>query len=81
MAATRVGSTIVVTGTTTISETIDVEAVANNSTTSVTISDGTTTFLTLGNTKDVIFAPFRLDGGCVVTVVGGGSITLFLRIR
>jgi hypothetical protein len=81
MAATYVGNAIVCTGTTTISTPVDLEAVQNNATTSFSISKGATTILTGGvGAGGVTLQPLRAAGGITVTVVGGGSITLFLAV-
>lgn len=81
MAATNVGTTIVVTGTTTVTGQHDIIGILCAATTSATITDGTTEFFSCGSTKEYQAAEFRTNTDLVVTVTGGGYITLFKRVK
>lgn len=82
MAVTRGGSVIVVTGTETLAGPIDIQSVQNNATTSFTITRGSVTMLSGGAGGGAILnAHIRSAGPIVVTVTGGGSVTLHLRVE
>jgi hypothetical protein len=84
MAAARHGSTIVVTGTTTLDAAtygkLDVVGIHNNATTSATVAIGSDVIWSAGTTKQTDAIEFRVDEDLVCTVTGGGSITLLLRV-
>jgi hypothetical protein len=82
MAATNVGTMIVCTGTTTVTAPpggFHVVGITCNATTSATITDGTTEFFACGSTKEHQAIDFRTNTDLVVTVTGGGYVTLHLR--
>lgn len=79
MAQTRVGSAIVCTLTETVAGKLDIVGIISAATTSATISDGTTEFFSCGSTKETHNVCIRLDSA-VVTVTGGGYVTLLLRV-
>lgn len=81
MAAVYAGSAVVCTGTTTIQGPIDIDGVQNSATTSYTITRGGTTMLSgAAGTGATSVVRIRSAGPIVVTVVGGGSVTLFLKV-
>ena len=81
MAQTRQANTIVVTGAETVPGPVDIVGILNNATTSFTIADdGRTAFAGGAGTNSMISVPLRSASGFVVTVTGGGSVTLILRV-
>lgn len=81
MSATYAGSAVVCDGTTTIAGPIDIDSIQNNATASVTIAkSGITVFSGGAGAGAVVPMHFRSAGPIVVTVNGGGSVTLFLRV-
>lgn len=81
MAATNVGTMTVVTGTTTVAGPHDIVGITCAATTSCTITDGTTEFFSCGSTKEYQNVEFRTNTDLVVTVTGGGYITLHQRVK
>jgi hypothetical protein len=81
MALVRAGSTVVVTGTETIPGPVDMSGFQNNATTSFTVAKGATTVLSGGaGTGQIERVDLRAASGFVVTVTGGGSLTLYLAV-
>jgi hypothetical protein len=80
MAATKAGSAIVCTGTTTVAGPHNIVAIGTAATTSATITDGTTEFFSCGAEKAVHALDLRVDS-VTVTVTGGGYVTLYLKSR
>lgn len=83
MAQTRVGSAIHVTATETVAMTggMEIVAIANNATTAATIEAGGVTIWAADSTKKVDQVQWRNNSDLTVTVTGGGSITIFTRVR
>lgn len=84
MAVTAAGSALVCTGTTSIDGPIDVQSILNNATTSFSITKvGSAGVIASGAAASAVILPihFRTSSDITVTVTGGGSITLYLRVQ
>ena len=80
MPAVHAGTAVVCTGTTVIQGPIQVDGILNQATTSSSITKGANTIWSgVAATNTVSPCRFRSSGPITVTVVGGGSITLYLK--
>ena len=69
------------TGTETVAGPIDIQSIQSNATTSFTIVKGGVTMLSGGvGSGAILGVHLRAAGPVVVTVVGGGSVSLHLRV-
>lgn len=84
MAITTGGNVWVCTGTTTITGPVDIAAVKNDATTSASIAHASSSVVMWNagaGSGAIVSMPLRSAAGIVVTVTGGGSVTLYLRTQ
>lgn len=80
MSVASAGTALIFTGTTTVTGPVDVDGLKNSATTSFAITKGSNEIVSGGAGAGAhVPVKFRSASGFTVTVVGGGSVTLYLN--